>query len=270
MFHSSPSHCDAADAGRGWSSLVDNPDLVHTTGQDQSDLFRGFVAPVPSWTDGTYDPPAADSLLPNVGGFPPPINTEFSPWAWGVYARESFTPHPNYVSGETTFPQDSGPLIQPPYSPRCAAPLVSTIEDTQPNHPQLPRSESQEPPLIANRNYVRCEMSAQWRYLTFDLSQNSPTQHSTFGSGLPNNDPSFSPNMRMTVIPQRPYARTVDREKHKPIIFKVNGCLGIPARDAIRKAYAGLEGRDDQVFVGRPSVIMLRLEVRSIAGCDVN
>ena len=76
--------------------------------------------------------------------------------------------------------------------------------------------------------------------------------------------------MRMTVIPQRPYARTVDREKHKPIIFKVNGCLGIPARDAIRKAYAGLEGRDDQVFVGRPSVIMLRLEVRSIAGCDVN
>lgn len=218
-----------------------------------------------------YNSPAAsDSLSSNVGRFPPPINSEFSPWSWGVYTRETFTQDPNSVSGGTAFSQISEPSIQPPYSPHCAARLVLTIENTQSNHTQLPRSESQGPSLIANQNHVRCEMSAWWRYLTLDRSQNSSTQHSRFGGGLPNSDPSFSPKIQMSVIPQRPYARMGDREKYKPIIFKVNGQLGISARDAIRKSYAGLEGRDDQVFVGRPSVIMLRLEVRSIADCDAN
>ena len=73
----------------------------------------------------------------------------------------------------------------------------------------------------------------------------------------------------MTMVPQRLYARTGDREKHKSIDFKVNARRGILARDAIEKIYVGLEGRDDQVFVDKPSVMMLRLEVRSIANCDI-
>ncbi|KAF9643161.1 hypothetical protein BDM02DRAFT_3104782 [Thelephora ganbajun] len=64
----------------------------------------------------------------------------------------------------------------------------------------------------------------------------------------------------MTVVPQRLYARTGDRKKHESIAFKVNGRLGIPIRDAIKKIYAGLEGRDDPVLVEQSSVIQLRLE----------
>jgi len=73
----------------------------------------------------------------------------------------------------------------------------------------------------------------------------------------------------MTLVPQRQYARTGDRDQHNSIYFKVNGHSGIPARDAIGKIYAGLEGRDDRVFVGKPSVIMLRLEVRPVSDCEV-
>ena len=67
------------------------------------------------------------------------------------------------------------------------------------------------------------------------------------------------------MVPQRPYARPGDREQRNSIIFKVNGHLGIPVLDAIGKIYAGLEGRDDRVFVNEPGVMTLRIEVRSIA-----
>jgi len=73
----------------------------------------------------------------------------------------------------------------------------------------------------------------------------------------------------MYLVPQRPYSKAGDRWKHKSIIFNVNGCLGIPARDAIGRIYAGLEGRDDQVLVDKRSVMMLRLEVCSVADCEV-
>lgn len=64
----------------------------------------------------------------------------------------------------------------------------------------------------------------------------------------------------MTVVPQRSYARKGDRERQESIIFKVNGRIGIRARDAIGRIYGGLEGRDDQVFVDKCSVLMLRIE----------
>lgn len=73
----------------------------------------------------------------------------------------------------------------------------------------------------------------------------------------------------MTIIPQRPYARKGDRKQQESIIFKVNGRLGILAKGAIGKTYAGLEGRDDQVFVDKCGVLMLRLEVRSVTGYDI-
>ena len=66
----------------------------------------------------------------------------------------------------------------------------------------------------------------------------------------------------MTVIPQRSYLRKGDHEGQESIMFKVNGCLGIPIENAIGRLYAGLEGRDDQVFVGKCSILVLRLEVR--------
>lgn len=66
----------------------------------------------------------------------------------------------------------------------------------------------------------------------------------------------------MTVIPQRSYPRKGDHKGQESIIFKVNGRSGISIENAIGRLYAGLEGRDDQVFVGKCSVLMLRLEVR--------
>lgn len=94
--------------------------------------------------------------------------------------------------------------------------------------------------------------------------------HLVFGSGLSNSDGSFFPNLRVPeTIPQRQYARTGRREKHESIIFKVDGRLGIPALDAIERTYAGLEGRDGQVFLDKASVIMLRIEVRCVAGREV-
>ena len=104
------------------------------------------------------------------------------------------------------------------------------------------------------------------------------TQHSTFTSNQLGRDPPFPPRAWttiipprtwVTVIPQRPYARRGDREQQESIIFKVNGRSGILAKRAIGKTYAGLEGRDDQVFVGKCGVLMLRLEVRSVADYDV-
>ena len=94
-------------------------------------------------------------------------------------------------------------------------------------------------------------------------------QHLEFGSGQSDTDFWFSPNVRMDWVPQRPYTKTGGRERHEPIIFKVDGRSGIPALDAIERTYTGLEGRDGQVFLDKASVIMLRLEVRHVAGCEV-
>ena len=82
-----------------------------------------------------------------------------------------------------------------------------------------------------------------------------------YGGG--SHDIYFPPSLErhMTLVPQRQYARTGDRDQHNSIYFKANGRSGIPARDAIGKIYAGLDGRDDRVFVDKASVMMLRLEV---------
>ena len=46
------------------------------------------------------------------------------------------------------------------------------------------------------------------------------------------------------------------------ILFSVRGQCGYPLRDALRKVYTGLEGRDDKVFIGFDRYISIRLEVR--------
>lgn len=257
-FHSSPDYRGATDVEHEWGPPPDDLDPVHTPGLVQRDPSRGIFAFASSWNDEIYDLSAVYSSLLNVGGFTPPTDINFSLWPQGVYAHNSFTSHPNLVSGDRIFPQNSGPLIQSPDSPYRAARLSPTIENTQPNQFQLSGG-SQGRPLIADEHYVRSEMLVRWRCLTFDFSQNSLTQHSTLGISQHN-----SPEFEMTMVPQRPYPRTRDSKRHKPIIFKVDGRLGIPVHDAIAGVYAGLEGRDDRVFVNKPSVLMLRLEVRPI------
>ena len=269
VFDLSPTHRGATDAEHEICPRMDNPDLDRTPDPVQSDPSNG-LASMTFWGGSIYDPPVPVGPLPTIGGIASLTNTEFLLWPQGVSARDSFTSYPNSVSEERIFPQNSGPLIQPSYSPNCAArPVSTTLEHSKSNHFHLSRSGSQGPPLIINSNYVRCEMSAQWRCLEFDFSQDSLAQYSTFMSVPHDSDSTFSPKVQMTVVPQRSYARTGDREKHKSISFMVNGRLGIPARDAIEKIYAGLDGRDDQVFVDKPSVMMLRLEVRSIADCEI-
>ena len=73
----------------------------------------------------------------------------------------------------------------------------------------------------------------------------------------------------MTVIPQRLYAKKGNYNIQEPIMFKMGGRSGILARDAIDKHYAGLERRDELVFVDKSSVLTLRLEVRSVSDCEV-
>ena len=71
-------------------------------------------------------------------------------------------------------------------------------------------------------------------------------------------------------IPQREY----DRQQTDPlsvlelqemIRFSVNGKCGYSLRDALNKWYAGLDGRDEKVFVDSKSEISIRLEVRPAA-----
>ena len=226
--------------------LVDNPDPVRTQGPVQRNHPYYHFAFSSSWNNGIY----------------------FPSWPQGVYTHDPFTLYPDLVNGETLFPQDGGPLIQPPCPPHYAARPVPTVEHAMSNRVQLSRSGSQGPPLIVDQSYVRREMPVQRRHSTFD-SQDSSTQHSTSGSGLLNSDSSSSPKMRMAMVPQRPYARMGGREKQRSIIFKVTGRLGIPVRDALGRNYVGLEGRDNQVFVDDVGVITLRLEVGSVADCEV-
>jgi hypothetical protein len=68
-------------------------------------------------------------------------------------------------------------------------------------------------------------------------------------------------------IPQREYIRSKrdnlnDEELQEVIRFSVKGRCGYPLEDALRERYAGLDGRDDKMFVDCKSSISLRLEVR--------
>ena len=67
-------------------------------------------------------------------------------------------------------------------------------------------------------------------------------------------------------IPQREY----DRQRTDPlshnelqgmIPFRVNGNCGYPLKDALRKHYTGLDGRDEKMFIDFKSSISIRLEV---------
>ena len=46
------------------------------------------------------------------------------------------------------------------------------------------------------------------------------------------------------------------------IVFKVNGKCGYPLKDALRKYYTGLNGRDEKMFTDFKSSISIRVEVR--------
>ena len=49
------------------------------------------------------------------------------------------------------------------------------------------------------------------------------------------------------------------------ILFKVGGKCGYPLRDALKRLYTGLGGRDDEMFVDCKSCISIRVEVRVIS-----
>ena len=76
-------------------------------------------------------------------------------------------------------------------------------------------------------------------------------------------------------IPQRKY----ERQKADPlsssdlqemILFKVNGKCGYPLKDAMKKQYTGLDGRDDSMFVDFNSFISIRVEVRPVLLVEFN
>lgn len=168
VFHLSPIHRGAVDVQQRsyeWRPPVEYPDPALTSSPVQPDPSYGFVASGLPWDIGVRNPSAAGSLLPNVGGSPPPINIQILSWPHGVLAWDPFTSYPNSVSGETTFPQNNGPLIQSHHPPHYAGRLGPPVEYPLLNHIQLSRSGSQGPPL----NNVRGEMSTRWRCLTLDF-----------------------------------------------------------------------------------------------------
>jgi len=76
-------------------------------------------------------------------------------------------------------------------------------------------------------------------------------------------------------IPQRKYNRQRtdplrEAELREVIPFSVNGVCGLPLADALKKQHAGLDGRDDKMFVDFMSSISIRLEVRSSASTGSN
>ena len=51
----------------------------------------------------------------------------------------------------------------------------------------------------------------------------------------------------------------------------MNGKCGYSVRDALDKRYAGLDGRDDHMFVGFKSAIAVRFEVGvALGSCDLD
>jgi hypothetical protein len=65
-------------------------------------------------------------------------------------------------------------------------------------------------------------------------------------------------------IPQRNYnhgKRQWNFERSEPVSFSVNGRLGVNMGDALRKAFAGLDGRDDPVLQNAAGAISCRFLV---------
>ncbi|KAF9784911.1 hypothetical protein BJ322DRAFT_1020554 [Thelephora terrestris] len=237
VFDSSPTHHGAAHVQQHdhqWDLYPRSLYLSHAPGTVQEDPYRRLVVSAPPLDNIVHFPPAAGGSVPTES---PPANSEL------VFWNRSDIPfsHPNAAGEETSFPRDDGPLIGPSYSSYYVGQVASIEQSYSDQIPiQLP-SGSQRPPLIANDRY------------------NSITQHPTLENGQGGRG-SSSPLRWITIVPQRPYARKGDHKGQESVIFKVNGRLGISLQNAIRRVYVGLEGRDNQVFVDKCSVLMLRLE----------
>jgi len=76
-------------------------------------------------------------------------------------------------------------------------------------------------------------------------------------------------------VPQRRYETprhdpASEHERGALITFSVNGKCGFSVRNALDKRYAGLDGRDDHMFVGFKSAVAVRFEVSVAPGsCDL-
>lgn len=53
-----------------------------------------------------------------------------------------------------------------------------------------------------------------------------------------------------------------DSERGALITFSVNGKCGYSVKSALERRYAGLDGRDDHMFVGFRLAVTIRFEVR--------
>jgi len=77
-------------------------------------------------------------------------------------------------------------------------------------------------------------------------------------------------------VPQRRYENprndlVSEYERGALITFSVNGKCGFSVRNALDKRYAGLDGRDDHMFVGFKSAVAVRFEVSvALGSCDLN
>lgn len=274
VFYSSLTHHDPTthiqQHNHEWGPFVENLEQNHTLRSVQlgpSHRFVGFASP---GDDGAYYRFELDGLRPTDGLSPSSTSAELEPMRLQETSTYNApTSYPNVVSGgEISFPRNGGPLVihEPYHSPHRVARAVSTFGQAHPNQTELSGG-SLGPRLIANEKNVRlrnvrCQLGGDAERLMF--SQDSIAQHLASGSSQLDGDSSFPPRARMTVVPQRPYQKKRGRNnQEEPIVFNVNGLQGITARDAMRRIYTGLEGRDNQVFVDKCSVFTLRIEVRS-------
>jgi len=137
-----------------------------------------------------------------------------------------------------------------------------------PQHISLgPRCNS--PPSATSQDYLDNTYSNQYGLSGWQLQpQFRPNYQQQGNSWSPvpwltaENNPPAKPSL--IILPQRQYkARSKDiAHQYIPILFEVEGKIGMPLQDALDGKYSGLLNRDYPMFAGCGSSISVRLEVK--------
>ena len=206
--------------------------------------------PVPAFR---YDPLTAPPLLLPISG-PSGISSvdllSYNLQNYDQIAPPASSPVPNTPSPQS--PTSGGHLLQPPS-------MLSESVHSGPgctNHPYLLY-----PTLTTSvSNWVRAS------YHIFNLSQltSSPSQINPCASRSLED---FWPPAWGYPVPQFPYeprGRDGNVTLKDPILFRVNGVLGISLQDALERKHTGLDERDTEMIIGCRSSVSVRIGVRDV------
>ena len=177
-------------------------------------------------------------------------------------------PYASLFATPEDFPQYVPASILAPASPDLAY-LYDIFEDTSGVQPSQ-ESEIVLNPSLPHYNPAPSSFSPQIASPVSDAARASTTYSVPIPSSPPAPGPSqtvmgYPSNRRK--IPQTVYGlgkKRRDYQPSEPILFHVNGRPGVNMGDALRKEFAGLDGRDDLMFQGGVNAFSCRLMVRSL------